>query len=91
MAGFKTVSNIIKELTVLVLLGIEKKSKIVENVVKEIVYDYTSFDASRQSINKLVIFLNLTQSVIGPEVFEMLIDLSVETIWKGFILSKACK
>lgn len=34
MAGLKTVGNIVKELAVLVLLGIEKESEVVKHIVK---------------------------------------------------------
>jgi len=70
-------------------LRVEEKSEVVKYIVKEIVHYYTSFDASGQGINELVVFLNLAESVVGPEIFEMLVYLSVQTIRKWFVLSEA--
>jgi len=46
MARFKAISYVIKEFAIFILLRIEEKPEVVENVIKQVVYDYPSLDAS---------------------------------------------
>jgi hypothetical protein len=46
MARFKAVSYVIKEFAVFVLLRIEEKPEVVENVIEQVVHDYPSLDTS---------------------------------------------
>ena len=76
----KAKCNIIQELAVLVLLRIEEEAEVVEDVIEQVMDDYAAFDLPRQRINELVVFLDLTQSIIGPEVLEVLVDLAVKRV-----------
>ena len=77
----KAECNIIEELAVLVLLGIEEEAEVVEDVIEEVMDDYAAFDLPRQRINELVVFLDLAKAIIGPEVLEVLVDLAVKRVW----------
>lgn len=78
VAGFKSKSNIIEELAFLVLLRVEEESEVVEYVVKQIVDDNSTFDLSRKRIDELIVFLNLAEAIVCPEILEMLVDLPVK-------------
>lgn len=47
MSRFEAVSNVVKEFAVFVLLRIEEESEVVENIIKQVVNDYSSLNASR--------------------------------------------
>jgi len=81
MTRIKPISNIVKKLAVFILLWIEEKSKVVKDVIKQVVHYNASLNTSWERIHKLVIFLNLAQSIVGPKVFEVLVNLPVQTIW----------
>jgi len=40
-------------------LGVEEKSEVVEDVIKQVVNYNTSFDTSRERIYELIVFLHL--------------------------------
>jgi hypothetical protein len=42
-------------------------------------YD-SSLNAPWQWIDELIVLLNLAKSIVGPKIFEMLVDLAVETV-----------
>ena len=46
MAWFKAISYVIKEFAVFILLRIEEKPEVVENVIEQVVHDYPSLDTS---------------------------------------------
>ena len=81
MSWLKAEGNIIEELAIFVLLGIEEEAEVVEDVIKEVMDDYAAFDLSRQRVNELIVFLDLAEAIIGPEILEVLIDLAVERVW----------
>ena len=85
MSRLKAEGNIIEELAVFVLLGIEEEAEVVEDVIEEVMDDYTAFDLPRQRVNELVVFLDLAEAIIGPEVLEVLVDLTVERVGKWLV------
>ena len=63
------------------LLGVKEVAEVIENVVKKIVdYDAT-LDRPRKSAYKFIVFLHLSQAVVGPVVLEVVVDLVVQTVW----------
>ena len=81
-------SDIVQELGAHVLLGIEKDAKVVKDIVEQEVYYDGLSNASRQSLKVLVGLLHLLEPIIGPEVLEVLVDLSVDRIRQRFILTE---
>ena len=81
MSRLKAESNIVEELAIFVLLWIEEKAEVVENIIEEVMDDYTALDLPRQRINELIVLLDLAEAIIGPEILEVLVDLAVE--WVG--------
>ena len=59
MPWLKTKGYIVKELALLIFLRVEEEAEVVEHIVEEVMDDYTSFDRTRQSIDKVIIFLDL--------------------------------
>ncbi len=41
-------------------------------------HDNAAFDATRQRIDEVIVLVDLIQAVVVPEVFEVLVDLSIE-------------
>jgi len=80
VAGLEAEGDIVEELAVLVLVGVEKESEIVEYVIEEVVDDDASLDVPGQSIDKLVFFADLLKPILVPVVLEVLVDLPVETV-----------
>ena len=78
VARFESKGHIVQEFTLLVLLGIKEEPEVVEDVIEEIVNDDTALDLSWESIDELIVLLDLTESIVSPKVFEMLIDLAVK-------------
>ena len=78
MSRLKAESNIVEELAIFVLLWIEEKAEVVEDIIEEVMDDYTALDLPRQRVNELVVFLDLAETIIGPKVLEVLVDLAVE-------------
>ena len=78
VAWFKSKGHIVQEFTLLVLLRIKEEPEVVEDVIEEIVNDDTALDLSWESIDELIVLLDLTESIVSPKVFEMLIDLAVK-------------
>ena len=78
MTRLQTESHIVQELAVLVLLWVEEESEVVEYVIEQVVNNNTTLDLARKCINELIVFLDLAEPVVGPEVLEMLVDLAVE-------------
>ena len=85
VAGFEAESDVVQELAVLVLLGVEEEAEVVENVVKQVVHNDASLYLPGQCIDELVVFLHLAETVIGPEVLEVLVDLAVERVREGLV------
>ena len=52
-------------------------------------HDNSTLNAAREGINELIVFLHLAQSVVGPVILEVLVDLTVERVGQGLVLSKA--
>ena len=78
MSRLKAESNIVEELAIFVLLWIEEKAEVVEDIIEEVMDDYTALDLPRQRINELIVILDLAEAIIGPEILEVLVDLAVE-------------
>lgn len=78
IARHQSKRNIIEEFAVLVPLGVEKDAKVIKDIVEEVVYDDAAFYATRQRIDEVVVFIDLIQAVVVPEVLEVLVDLSIE-------------
>ena len=78
VSGLKAKGNIIEELAIFVLLWIEEEAEVVEDVIEEVMDDYTALDLPWQRVNELVVFLDLAEAIIGPEILEVLVDLAVE-------------
>jgi len=89
LSRLQTEGNIVKELAVAVLLGVEEVSEVVENVVEKIVDYDSSLDGPRKSCDEFVVFLDLSEAVVGPIVLEVVVDLVVKTVGQGFVLSEA--
>jgi hypothetical protein len=89
VSGLQPEGNIVEELAILVLLGVEEETEVVEDVIEEIVDNNSTLNAAREGINELIVFLNLAQSVVGPVILEMLVNLPVERVGQGLVLSKA--
>ena len=47
-----------------------------------------TFDRWRQCIDELIVFLDLSQTILGPVVLEVLVDLPVQAIRQWFVLSE---
>jgi hypothetical protein len=47
MTGFQAKCNVMKKLAIFVLLRVEEESKIVDNVIEQIVHHNTSLDGTR--------------------------------------------
>lgn len=77
---FQAEGDIVQKLAVLVCLRVEEKSEVVEDVIEQIMHDDSSLDLPRQSIDELIVFLNLAQPVILPKVLEVLIYLPIKAI-----------
>ena len=54
-------------------------------------HNYSSLDTSGQWLDEFIIFLHLAEPVVGPEVFEVLVYLAIETVREGFIFSEPRK
>ena len=80
VTGFQSKSNVVKELAVFILLRVEEETEIVEYVIKEIVHNDSTLNAARECINKLIVFLHLAQSIVGPVILKMLVDLTIERV-----------
>ena len=59
VARLESEGHIVEELAVLVGLRVEEEAEVVEHIVEEVMDDDTSFDGTRQSIDKIIIFLDL--------------------------------
>ena len=69
--------NVVEELAVLVGLGVEEEAEVVEDVIEQVMNDNAAFDLPGKGVDELVVLLHLTQSIVLPEVLEVLIDLPV--------------
>ena len=78
MTRLQSKGHVVKELAVLVLLGIEEEAEVVEYVIKEVVDDNASLNLAWQGIDELVVLLNLAEPVVEPVVLEVLVDLAIE-------------
>ena len=81
VSWLKTKGYIIEELALLIFLWIKEETEVVEHIVEKVMDDYTSFDRTWQSIDEIIVFLNLRKTVVCPIIFEMLIDLTIERVW----------
>ena len=59
MSWFKAKSDIIEEFAFFVFLWIEEEAEVVKNIIKEVVDNDTSLDRAGQSIDEVIVFLNL--------------------------------
>jgi hypothetical protein len=89
VSGLQAKGNVVKKLAIFILLVVEEETEVVENVIEEIVHNNSTLNAAREDINQLFVFLKLAQSVVGPVILEMLVDLPVERVGQGLVLSKA--
>lgn len=70
-------------------MGIEKDPEVVKNIVKQVVHNDASLDTRRQSVDELIVFLNLLEAVVRPKVLEVLVDLAVKTIGQRLVFPEA--
>lgn len=80
VARLQSECHIIKELAILVLLRVEEETEVVENVVEEVVHNDATLDLAGQRIDELIVFLDLAEAIVSPEVLEVLIDLAVKRV-----------
>ena len=85
VARFQSEGHIVEELAVLVSLRVEEEAEVVEDVVEQVVYDNAALDLPGESIDELIILLHLTESVILPEVLEVLVDLAIQAVWQRLV------
>lgn len=90
MTRFKAEGDIVEELAILVRLRVEEETEVVEYVIKKVVHDNASLYLPWKCIDELIVFLNLTESVILPKVLEVLINLAIQTVWQRFV-SEPCQ
>lgn len=81
-------SHIIQKLAVLVLLRIEELSEVVENVVEEEVDNDSALDTLWQHVDELIVFLHLLDSVVGPVVLKVLVDLLHQRVGQWLVASE---
>ena len=59
VSWFQSKGNIVQEFALLVLLGVEEEAEIVEDIVKEVMNNDSSFDRTWQCIDEIVVLLHL--------------------------------
>ena len=59
MPWFKAKSDIIKKFAFFVFLWIEEEAEVVKNIIKEVMDNDTSLYRAWQSIDEVIVFLNL--------------------------------
>ena len=69
-------------------MGVKEEPEVVKYVIEQVMDDNSSLDRIRQDIDELVVFLYLIETVVGPVVLEVLVDLLIERIGQGFVLSE---
>ena len=77
VSWFQAKCNVVQELAFLILLWVEEEAEVVEHIIEQVVHDDASFDRARQSVDEVIVFLYLGQTVVSPVVFEVLVNLSV--------------
>ena len=78
-----------EELAVLIFLGVEKESEVVENVVEEVVDDNSTFYWSWKSLDEFGVFADHVQSIIHPVVLEMTVYLAVEGVGEWAVFAES--
>jgi hypothetical protein len=68
---------VVEEFAVCVLLWVEKVAEVIENVVKKIVDHDATLYRPWKSAYKFIVFLHLSQAVVGPVVLKVVVDLVV--------------
>ena len=89
VAGLQAKGNVIQEFAVLILLGLEEESEVVEDVIEQVVDNDAAFDRARQRVDELVVLLNLTETIVSPVVLEVLVDLAIEGVGKSTVVTEA--
>ena len=82
---FQAEGDIVEELAILVCLRVEEKAEVVKDVIEQIMHNNSPLDLPRQSIDKLIVLLDLAEPVILPKVLEVLIDLPIEAVGQRFV------
>ena len=77
VSWLKTKGYIIEELALLIFLWIKEEAEVVEHIIEQVMHDDSSLDRARQSVDEVIVFLYLGQTVVSPVVFEVLVNLSV--------------
>ena len=80
VARLQAESHIVEELAILVLLRVKEETEVIENVVEKVVHDDTTLNLAGQGIDELIVFLDLAESVVCPEILEVLINLAVKRV-----------
>jgi len=83
--------HIVEELAVLVLLWVEEESEVVEDVIEQVVDNDATLDRLWQHVDELVVLLHLTQSIVKPVVFKVLVNLLVQRVWQWLVVSESCQ
>jgi hypothetical protein len=91
VAGLQPVGYVVEELGIPVALRVEELLKVLEDVVEEVVNNDGTLDALGQSVEEFVVFADLAQAVVGPEVLVVLVDLPVQRWCERPILLEACQ
>lgn len=81
LARFQPKSHIVEKLALFVLLRVEKEAEIVEDIIEEVMNNDAPLDRLGQDGKEFAVFLNRGEPIVGPIVFEMLINLAVELVW----------
>lgn len=85
---FQSKCNVSQELTIFIFLRIEEESKVVENVIKQVMHNDARADWLWELVNKVIVFFHFSNSIVTPVVFEMLVNLSVKWIGQGTVISE---
>ena len=85
VARLQTEGHVVEELAVLVLGWVEEEAEVVKDVVEQVVHNDAALYLPWQRTDELVVFLDLTEPIVGPEVLEVLIDLAVERVGEWLV------
>jgi len=100
LARLKTKRHFVKELAVfrrrhVLTLSFwdlaEEVPEVVEDIVEEVVDDDTSLDTTWHTLMELVVLYQFSSTVVFPVEFEMVVDLMVERVRQGVVVTEASK
>lgn len=79
-SGDEAEGDVVEESRLFVFFGVEEETESFEDVFEQVICHYLSLDTSRQSLQVLIILIQINKSILLPKIVKMLLNLRMQIL-----------